>query len=216
MRGRITDLLGYKEISCDGNTWSYTERTGSATPDIIVWEEDLTHDGKLERIEVNLESGATGEVDTVTVYPGDSRIPESGRPIWTAYADTVHAGWNGIYVYQNPRDVLTYLLVWQPSMYQGVADYHYRVFSLSESGKEQIWEEASIAFDLNHVKMEDPGNVSSFLARVNELLRESYVLIDTNEGVKFYSEQGNRVTREFDADSIVAELKRARFAQMGE
>ena len=175
---------------------------------IRYWSVDLTHDGVEERIAVDLngvsQATTTGEEETVRVYSGKEGEKE---PIWTAHADTVHPGWNGIYIYKNPEDGLSYLFIWKPTMYQGVATYQYRIFSLTEEGKEQVLEEKSIDFDLNNVQEGDAEQVEAYLERVNEILKNSFVLIDTDNGEIFSSEPGKPVTREFDAAVMVDTIR---------
>lgn len=167
----------------------------------VIWYEDLTHDGINERVEVDLNGlNALADPDkkTVTVYSG-----ESDELIWSGHADEVHIGWNGYYIYHNPEDGQAYLLMWQPYMCTGMGEYKYRLFSLSEDGEEQIAEEEVFEFYETSPKEEDAVNIEKYLDRVNEFLRESYVLIDTDNGEAFYSEQDEPKTREFDAAEIV-------------
>lgn len=175
---------------------------------ILCWQVDVTHDGVEEQIEVDLNGVShettTGEEETVRVYSGKNAAE---TPIWTAHADTVHPGWNGIYIYKNPEDGLSYLFTWRPTMYQGIGTYEYRIFSLTEDGKEQVLEEESIDFDLNNVQKGDAGRVEAYLARVNEILRNSFVLIDTDNGEIFISETGKPVTREFDAVAMLDTIR---------
>lgn len=196
-----------EEKETEGNT-EENERAGSEGAEVRSWSADLTHDGVDERIEVDLngvsQATTTGEEETVRVYSGKTG---NDKPIWTAHADTVHPGWNGIYIYKNPEDGLSYLFIWKPTMYQGVATYQYRIFFLTEEGKEQVLEEGSIEFDLNNVQEGDAKRVENYLERVNEILRNSFVLVDTDNGEIFFSETGKPVTREFDAEAIVDEIR---------
>lgn len=180
----------------------------SGTGDII-WREDLTHDGIPEQIKVRIRSGSSGEMGTVAVYAEkpDGTFPRI--PIWREQADTVQAGWNGIYLYRNPDDGRSYLLVWQPAMYQSRAQYHYRVFSLSAGGEEKILEGAQLSYDLNDIKPEDEEKARVYLNHVNELLKKSYVLVDTDGGEVFYSAPGAPVTREADVSRILSQIRLA-------
>lgn len=174
---------------------------------VIVWQTDLTHDGVDEWIEVDLNgvsTSVTGEEETVRIYPGKSG---NGDPIWSAHADVVHIGWNGIYIYINPEDGLSYLFIWKPTMYQGIATYQYRIFSLNEEGKEKILEEGNIDFDLNHVQEGDAERVEAYLNHVNKILRDSFVLIDTNNGAFYFSKTGMPVTKEFDTATLISTIR---------
>lgn len=180
---------------------------------LVVWEEDVTHDGIPERIEVDLSEQSnpslalSGWEETVKVYSG-----QTGEKIWSAHADTVHAGWNGIYIYKAPENGQVYLLIWQPMRYTERADYTYRLISLLETGEEQVKETGEVQFDLNSLKAEDEENVSVFLEKVNRLLKDSYVLLDTDNADFFYSPKDHPVTKEYDAKGILSEI-RQRYAQ---
>mgnify|MGYP000968882379 CR=1 FL=1 len=69
----------------------------------IIWYADLTHDGINEKIVMDptyvINYPETGEEKTVTIYSGSS-----GELLWTGHADTVHVGWNGIYIYNDGKN----------------------------------------------------------------------------------------------------------------
>ncbi len=171
---------------------------------IFTWYEDLTHDGKDERIVVDvndIDDGSDPEAKQVCVYSGiDSSL------IWSGYASTVHGGENGYYIYKNPEDAKAYFLQWHPYTNNEQSEYSYKVFSLSEVGEEQVLKEEKIEFSFVEPKDKDALNVSYYLEGVNELLAESYVLIDTNNVDLLYSQQDKPVTREFDIAKIIEEI----------
>ena len=197
------ELNQVEESTADNTT--QTESIGAAADKLIIWYEDLTHDGKDERIEVDLNHLDPNqgwipylEPQTVMVYSG-----KTDKLIWTGYTDTVHVSWDGFYVYHNSSDGNAYLLEWQPYMSTGMGRYNHKVFSLSESGEEIILKSEEYTFLDKQMKEDDIDEFSVYIKKVNEYLRNSYVLIDTDNGESFYSEQDKPVTREFDADKVI-------------
>lgn len=167
----------------------------------VIWYEDLTHDGADERIEVDLnylDGNSDADAKTVAVYSG-----QTDELIWSGHADNVHIGWNGYYVYHDPSDGKAYLLMWQPYMSTGYGNYIYKLFYLSETGKEHVIEEDSYEFYETHPEADDAENLTAYGERVNTLLKESYVLIDTDNGSALYSGQDNPVTRGYDMSEII-------------
>ncbi|MBQ9886732.1 MAG: hypothetical protein IJM37_07740 [Lachnospiraceae bacterium] len=198
------ELNQVAESTADNTT--QTESIGAAADKIIIWYEDLTHDGKDERIEVDLsdiKAERDNELRTVSIYSG-----QSGELIWSEHADTVHAGQKGYYIYNSKTDNKAYVLEWQPEMWQERGEYRYKVISFSEDGKERVLKTDSVEFNLNAPKDKDAINVSYYLEGVNELLNDSYVLVDTNSDV-YYSEQDAPVTREFDISTIISMMYEA-------
>ena len=164
----------------------------------------MTHDGNDERIEVDVN-----EIDTISdpdaqqikVYSGvDSSL------IWSGQASLVHVAEYGYYIYNNPEDGKAYLLRWQPYTINDQSEYRYKVFSLSEAGEEQVLKEETIEFSFAEPKEDDALNVGCYLEGVNELLAESYVLIDTCNWDLFYSEQNIPVTREFNIEKVIKQI----------
>lgn len=153
----------------------------SRYPKEYVYHEDVTHDGIEDTITLHMEalydeSLATGEEETVTVTSG-----KTGKKIASYTADTVHYGWNGIYLYEN--ELGKYLIQWQPAMYQGVGAFQFRVFSLKEDGTEEVEMEKEFRFDLNPGRLDfDKKAFQEYMDLVNTYLKNSYVIIDTDQG----------------------------------
>ena len=72
-------------------------------------------------------------------------------------------------------------------MYQGFATYTYELFSLDETGEEQLVREGSVNFDLNFGSVMhesyDSEAIAGFLEEVHGLLEESELLLTTESGV---------------------------------
>lgn len=69
---------------------------------------------------------------------------EDGKLIWSEEGYCVHAGYNALFLCV--LDGEAYLLRYNPTMYQGVGTYGYRLFSL-ENGTETVVRESSVDFD---------------------------------------------------------------------
>lgn len=71
-------------------------------------------------------------------------------------------------------------------MYQGFATYSYTLFSLSETGEEQVVREGSVNFDQNFGapmhESYDPEAITAFLEEVHGLLEDSELLLTTESG----------------------------------
>lgn len=142
----------------------------------------------------------TGEEQTVSVYSGSS-----GELLWTGHADTVHPGWNGIYIYNDGKN--DYLIQWLPTIYQDNADFHFRIFSLDEEGKEKDLLAKNIQFDIYHPKDGDTNTISEFVNMVNGYLENSYVLVDTDNGTPVYSKADSKIVNLYDVSWILEEIK---------
>jgi hypothetical protein len=202
-----------------------TPTQGEATPGVtlepdkveqlepIVWSADLTQDGIDEKISVDLtyviNYPETGEEKTVSVYSG-----ATGDEIWTGHADTVHPGWNGIYIYNDGSH--DYLLLWKPMMYQGIASYSIQAFSLTEEGESQELFNESLEFDLNRPEECDKQAISAYVDKVNGYLKNSYVLVDTDNGTPVYSTKDNKLKHLYDASDILEEIEALRENSMDE
>lgn len=157
----------------------------------IVWQEsreslpgscDFDHDGEPELVEL------------VTVY-GDEEPNKAGwyelrvrtadnRLYWSRSLHESHPGWGSYFACRVEGE--DYLLRYEPVMYQGFAAYGYQLFSLSESGEEQLIQEGSVSFDLNFGspmhESYDPKAIAAFLEEVHGLLKDSELLLTTENG----------------------------------
>lgn len=170
----------------------------------IIWYADLTHDGINEKIVVDLtyviNYPETGDEKTVSVYSGSS-----DELIWTGHADRVHPGWNGIYIYNDGKN--DYLILWQPTIYQDIADFNIRIFSLTEEGKEKDILNKKIEFVTYRPKDSDFKDVPEFVDMVNGYLEKSYVLVDTDNATPVYSTTDNKIINLYDASPVIDVMK---------
>lgn len=157
-----------------------------------LWEEtktlpdtyDFDHDGVPETVEIM----------TVCEQPtGDGLVfselrvrSADGGLLWSDWAETSHAGWNSLFACT--LDGEDYLLRYHPTMYQGFCTYNYQVFTLGETGEEEVLRENSVEFDINwgsplgHVF--DPAAIAAFMEDVNDVLSHSRLLLTTDSALE--------------------------------
>lgn len=149
----------------------------------------------------HVDLASTGEEKTVCVYSG-------GSLIWSAHADTVHVGWNGVYLYHG-RDG-DYLLLWRPYGCTGEYEFTYSVFSLSGSGVENIQITKDLIFEESEVEKNPAGykeKINDYCNEVNNYLSKSMLLIDTDGGSVVYSINENKITRIYDPSVLFTLLE---------
>ncbi len=130
-------------------------------------------------------NGVPELVQTVDINDGEGtrlEVWEDGRLLWSDVAANAHAGWNAVFLCT--LDGEDCLLRYNPYMGQGWADYTYQLFTLSESGEEQVVRENSVRFDINFSPFMhggfDPEAIAAFMDEVNGLLANSVQLINTD------------------------------------
>ncbi len=109
-------------------------------------------------------------------------LQEDGQEIWCDRAGTSHVGWNTIFAVSH--NGLDYLLRYNPSISTGCAFYCYELFSLDENGDEVLLNRNEIEFDVNfggtHQSF-DPKQIADFLEEVHTLLKDSWLLLSTQD-----------------------------------
>ena len=155
---------------------------GSVTeeiPETRLYHYDFNHNGEAETVilEGNNRTIEGSSFWGLNVWEGDQLL-------WTDSAATSHAGWNNLFALK--IDGQDYLLRYQPSMWQGTADYRYWIFALDENGNEVILRENRVEFDDNfqsvHHRGFDPTAIAAFLEEVHGYLKVSTVLLSTEHG----------------------------------
>ena len=136
---------------------------------------DFTHDGEPDTVELVT---VWGEAEPVWY---EVQVYEKGQQLWRQDAHWSHMGWTSIFALE--LDGQDYLLRYNPYMGQGLATYHYQIFSLNEFGEEVLLKENNVAFDVNFgspVHMDfDPAKIAAFLEEVHGYLDESHLLLST-------------------------------------
>ena len=140
----------------------------------IVFYSDLNHNRINERVVVR------------EVYPDmlyELLVVENGNVIWTVEAGLPHVGWNTIMHYE--EDGKSYLVEYQPTMYQGIGNYKCKVYSLG-NGREKIKQEWVVDFNISEnesINVEQTPEMEQFARAVGILLRNSCVLLSTEQGI---------------------------------
>ena len=104
-------------------------------------------------------------------------VVEDGTVIWSTEASPAHTGWNTIMHYEEGGK--SYLVEYQPSMFQGAGSYRCTVFSIN-GGEKVILREWSVDFEL---PTEETPEMERFAKEVELLLRKSTVLLSTEQGI---------------------------------
>lgn len=119
---------------------------------------DLTHDGQNELIVVELlsESDTPAPVELSSVTESGafsagylrvfSLVNGAAAQIYEREASYAHVGWQQLYLIADETGA--YLFDYNPSVYQGYADYTYVLFSLDASGGAVVKESASLSFEV--------------------------------------------------------------------
>ncbi len=160
--------------------------TGSVleeTAEVLSEDYDFDHDGVPE----------TTEIVTVWESEGDRAAwhelwvtTADGELLWNQEAAEAHVGWTSLFALEvGDQD---YLLRYDPYMGQGSATYAYQIFSLDETGAEQVLRENNVDFDINfgspYHEGFDAAALADFLEEVHGYLDQSTLLLST-EGGKF-------------------------------
>lgn len=158
------------------------------------WFADVTHDGKPDRIEVdltNIVSDIQNAGDNIRIYSG-----ATGKIIWSRLVSTEHVGQSGIYLYNDEGKY--YIMIWEPYIDIGKAAYHYEILELSDTGKVQVIKSGNFSFSFNNIQKDDIENLKAFAGEVNQFLEKSIVLLDTNNFQTLFSTNLNKVVNTYD------------------
>lgn len=139
----------------------------------LVADVDLDRDGREEYIYLDRSQMEVNFDITLRILDG------SGNEVWSESANTAHAGWNSLFLYEQNGEY--YLLRYNPTMYQGYCTYTYTLFTL-KGGKETVIQSNTLEFDINGTKELDVPKMVSFSEEVNALLGKSILLMSTDGG----------------------------------
>ena len=138
----------------------------------VVSYSDVNHNRINERVIVR-------EVAAGMLY--ELCVVEDGDIIWSTEASPAHVGWNTIMHYE--EDGQSYLVEYRPSMFQGAGSYTCTVFSL-EGDRKIIKDEWSVDFEAGmDGGVTETAEMAQFAQRVDLLMRNSAVLLSTEQGV---------------------------------
>lgn len=104
----------------------------------------------------------------------------SRKELWSEDAGLPHAGWNSLFLTE--YDGESYLLRYNPGMWQGSCVYTYTLFTI-EGGKEKDFLTKTLSFDVNGTKPFDVPAMLTFADEVNALLQKSTLLLSSEGGL---------------------------------
>ena len=163
--------------------------TGSVleeTAEVLSENYDFDHDGVLETTE--LVTVLTPETEYFPAWYILRVVRQDGAELWTTTAHWSHPGWTSVFACEiGGQD---YLLQYEPEMWQGWADYSYRLFSLnavSAAGTPEEWtlRENSVTWDSNYGMDGHQSNsaaLADFLEEVHGYLDQGTLLLSTEGG----------------------------------
>lgn len=137
---------------------------------------DLNHDGQPETLSLDKSNMDIDRGDYVTLRVLDS----TGKALWSEDAGPSHAGWNSLFLCE--LDGKSYLLRYNPGMWQGSCVYTYNLFTI-EGGKEKDFKTKTLLFDLNGTTPLDVPEMLAFADEINALLEKSTLLLSSEGGL---------------------------------
>lgn len=182
--GRGGDAGEQKTYRC--SIFTQTEDiTGSSleqATEALPGEYDFDHDGEPETVE--LVTVLTPETPYFPAWYELNVKKADGTTLWTQEAALPHVGWVSVFACQ--IDGEDYLLRYLPWAGQGYHTYDYQLFSLDSSGKELLFQENQVEFDMMfgsdlHQGF-DPAAIAAFLEEVHGWLDTSTLLVTTEHG----------------------------------
>ena len=149
---------------------------------------DFDHDGEPETVE--LVTLLDREEDRSAAAWYELRIKKAnGTVLWSAGAHRSHPGWTSVFACK--VDGQDYLLQYEPEVWQGWAEYSYKLFypyivsPVTGERQEQILRESCLVWD-NNFRMEghhfDAAELADFLEEVHGYLDDSTLLLSTEGG----------------------------------
>ncbi|MBD5154104.1 MAG: hypothetical protein HDT15_03245 [Oscillibacter sp.] len=162
-----------------GDTWTVEPVVFADVADPLRWTPDLDRDGKPDTLILRKSEDAGQVLWTLQVIPR-----HMSDPIWEDEAITAHVGWKGIFLCQMEGE--DYLLEYSPYMGGGNCYYSYKLFYLTADGEEVVVQENSVEFDINFGSAQhqyDPEAINAFMEKINALLANSELLVNTDENL---------------------------------
>ena len=157
--------------------------------EVLPGDYDFDHDGKRDIVElVTTYDHTEGEKRAVGQYVLTIKKAD-GTALWSTSAHWSHPGWTSVFACK--VDGQDYLLQYEPEMWQGWAEYSYKLFypyivsPVTGERQEQVLRESYLAFDDNF-RMEghhfDAAELADFLWEVRGYIADSTLLLSTEDG----------------------------------
>ncbi|MBQ3119452.1 MAG: hypothetical protein IJC12_01125, partial [Peptococcaceae bacterium] len=172
---KIRDAEAFREMIL-----SYCKNGINNYPDTTFYA-DLNRDGTDELIIVDTTDpwDSQGQAD-IAVYKQD------GTLLYSTYLNAAHAGWNNYFLYE--KDGKDYLMEFMPSMYQGVANYSWKLYEFDEKNQLVIAEENKVDFTINPEQYDfDINAIIAFLSEVETMLNDATLLVSVEDSNLLYS-----------------------------
>lgn len=169
----LTNPNGANELASSSGSDKKTDSADEADVSIPLML-DLNRNGTEETL-VQREMD-NGEGQVVEIYENDERI-------FYASGSYAHVDWNALFLCT--LDGENYLLRYNPTLYQGMFDYSYELFTL-EGGHKTITHN-QITFDVNfdapfHGEF-NPEEIAAFMGEINGYLAHSTQLLNTDSNL---------------------------------
>ena len=142
---------------------------------------DLNHDGMDEMIIVDPGQtwDAQGQAE-IAVYKQD------GTLLFWDYLNYAHPGWDNYFLYE--KDGNDYLLEFMPSMYQGVANYSWKLYEFDKNNNLVIAEENMVEFSINLEQYDfEIPRIYAFLTEMETMLNDATLLVSVENFELEYS-----------------------------
>lgn len=161
------DVSGSDSALDNTGTADDLQSPGSGIPAFL----DLNRNGTAETL-VQKEMD-TGEGQVLEIYENDERI-------FYAEGGYAHVGWNALFLCT--LDGESYLLRYNPTLFQGMFHYSYELFSLKDGHETIAYNE--ITFDVNieapYHETFNPEEIAAFMEEINGYLAQSTQLLNTD------------------------------------
>lgn len=175
--GFRNDLLGALQGAGMSSDERYENADGIYGADGESRDVDLDRDGVKERVQTcDIVTDGRTVGRRVEIWEGE-------RLLFSEEGYFIHPGYNALFLCT--VDGEDCLLRYHPTMYQGMCDYSFKLFTLSRAGEEITKREGTVDFDTNfqpwlHEGF-DPEAIAAFMDDVNGLLENSVQLLNTDE-----------------------------------
>ena len=151
------------------------------TVEVLSEDYDFDHDSVPETTE--LVTVLTPETDYFPAWYILQVIRQDGVKLWSAEAHLSHTGWSSVFACE--IDGEDYLLQYEPEMWQGWAEYGYKLMAFDGNGQAYPADSGAVTFDINFGRdghQFDPEAIAGFFWNLRGILQNSTLLVSTENG----------------------------------